>query len=460
MFSKTRSLLYALAVLAVLAPVKSAPTPQEEFTIIGDDLPRSSGRVTATSAPSVTQTTASITIVSPKAEQTGVSEITRQNALAAQQQNAGFANLNVDDACQNGEQACISGFFVLCASEKWQVFSCGPPKSCFALPKQGVNGTGILCVTESVAKDIFADAGVTGGITGSDPTGHCTTATSTPVPKFTTLPPSGSFSIDQTLTFTVNVPKSSATIVDQVVTVTTSTTTITVEPSASANALFVRERPQTPSPVPVSSTTISEASSTPSSTNPDIVVIGLSTLPGTAVPSSSASTVTPITVIPNPTAVVTPAGSDPATTVAPSNTAGGSAIPVVTATGADGIVTVVIMSASTVTVTAPATACAPSNTIITPSVPSSSVTFFTTPTISPQETTVPVIIASSSAPVFTVSFPSASASSSTPVVVSSTTSAAGRFSFSTGAPFPTVVPSGGGEFSDISVLLTATVGGN
>jgi len=83
------------------------------------------------------------------------------NGQKAQQLNAAFQNLTVDDACSStfpighfyhlfylkhrsttaGDRACISRDLAECVDDKWQTSSCPGTQQCFALPsvkKEGV----------------------------------------------------------------------------------------------------------------------------------------------------------------------------------------------------------------------------------------------------------------------------------------------------------------------------------
>ncbi|KAK7439368.1 hypothetical protein VKT23_017592 [Stygiomarasmius scandens] len=87
------------------------------------------------------------------------------NGQQAQQLNAAFQNLTVDDACSTGDRACISGDLAECVDDKWQTSSCPGTQQCFALPsvkKEGV--INISCTSERSALSLISATGATGGI--------------------------------------------------------------------------------------------------------------------------------------------------------------------------------------------------------------------------------------------------------------------------------------------------------
>ncbi|KAI0765215.1 hypothetical protein C8Q74DRAFT_1037153 [Fomes fomentarius] len=90
----------------------------------------------------------------------------KQNALDAQALNAKFASLTADDACTDGEQACVQGGFAQCVGGKFQVSQCAGDSQCFVLPLANKAGTSITCDTPEDAAARFTTAGVDGGVDG------------------------------------------------------------------------------------------------------------------------------------------------------------------------------------------------------------------------------------------------------------------------------------------------------
>ncbi|THU96530.1 hypothetical protein K435DRAFT_664342, partial [Dendrothele bispora CBS 962.96] len=85
------------------------------------------------------------------------------NGQKAQQLNAAFKNLTVDDACSTGDQACISGDLANCVDDKWQTTSCRGSQQCFALPSVKQQGVNVACTSERSAESLISATGATGG---------------------------------------------------------------------------------------------------------------------------------------------------------------------------------------------------------------------------------------------------------------------------------------------------------
>jgi len=91
-----------------------------------------------------------------------------QNGIDAQKLNAKFASLTASSSCTDGEQACIGDAFAICANGKFVLQPCSGGTICAALPLVNKPGTSITCDTKADAIARIAQAGATGGFTGSD----------------------------------------------------------------------------------------------------------------------------------------------------------------------------------------------------------------------------------------------------------------------------------------------------
>jgi len=94
-----------------------------------------------------------------------------QNGETAQQLNSEFHNLTINDPCQSGTAACISGAQAQCNSNgTWEVQQCQEGTQCFALPNKKSAGTNIKCKTEQDALSLIQETGAQGGICGNNST--------------------------------------------------------------------------------------------------------------------------------------------------------------------------------------------------------------------------------------------------------------------------------------------------
>lgn len=95
-----------------------------------------------------------------------------QNGQAAQQLNAEFQNLTINDQCQSGQQACIAGAQATCnTGGAWEAVECPTNTECFALPNKKSNGTNLKCTSEQDALSLIQDTGAQGGIFGDNSNG-------------------------------------------------------------------------------------------------------------------------------------------------------------------------------------------------------------------------------------------------------------------------------------------------
>lgn len=100
---------------------------------------------TATAAPStgtVPSTGSTNTTVSdPAPSSSSSTDFQRQNGLDAKALNDEFPNISADDACTDGEQACVEGGFAQCVGGAWSIQQCSGGNQCFALPLVNKAGT-------------------------------------------------------------------------------------------------------------------------------------------------------------------------------------------------------------------------------------------------------------------------------------------------------------------------------
>ncbi|KAF8067718.1 carbohydrate-binding module family 19 protein [Lyophyllum atratum] len=473
MSPRASAVLFLFAFLAVLAPVRGAPTLL---------IPRHEGHDdnTNTTTPTTTPNTAQ-----------------KQNGLDAQQLNVKFASLKASDACQDGEMACVTNSFAQCVSGKWAVTPCAAGIQCVALPLVNKPGTSIVCDSNADALARFAAAGVQGGITGtaSNDTGNTTDTTTDnggseggddceddnagsdgdvgddeecdDEEDGTTTNGEDEECDDQDDGSTTNGE-------DEVITVTvTATPTAIAESTGSTILLNVGKTASAP---PSASSSAGDYAGYKrqlvSSASPSGAISSITPVTVTVIPSSANTAVTSV-VAPTVTVTVAPTTqvNVPTSVSAPTPASSGGVEPTAIVIGADGIRTVTVVS--TVTVGCGATSVAP--TVILPSsspVSSSApiVTLTLSSTATPSSVAIPsssVVVRSSSVPassssgsVFT-NLPSASATASSATGTSTPAGGRGGFSFST-APSPTPAPQGGvnngsGKTMDLSELLTATV---
>lgn len=142
MIFKLSTAFVFLAHVAILAPVRAAPTLIARHE--GHDESSSAG------APS------------------SATPFAKQNALDAQKLNARFKTIKATDSCTGNEMACIDGGFAQCVGGQWQVQKCSGNLRCYALPLVNKAGTSLACDTQEDSKSRFEAAGVSGGIDGSD----------------------------------------------------------------------------------------------------------------------------------------------------------------------------------------------------------------------------------------------------------------------------------------------------
>lgn len=132
MFKASTTALVAATILAVMAPVRTAP------------------------------------LLAARAAPGNANSIVRQNALEAQQLNVKFSSVKATDSCQGNEQACVNGAFAQCVQGKWTVHApCAGNLQCFALPLVLKQGVALVCDTPQGAERRFQDAGVSGGTRGT-----------------------------------------------------------------------------------------------------------------------------------------------------------------------------------------------------------------------------------------------------------------------------------------------------
>ncbi|KAH6909487.1 hypothetical protein BKA70DRAFT_1276300 [Coprinopsis sp. MPI-PUGE-AT-0042] len=129
MFKLSNAVLVAATILAVIAPVRTAPTLLAR------------------------QSTGSLV---------------KENALQAQKLNAKFSTIKTTDSCQGSDQACVNGAFAQCVQGKWAVHApCASNLRCYALPLVLKQGVALVCDTPDGADRRFQDAGVSGGPKGT-----------------------------------------------------------------------------------------------------------------------------------------------------------------------------------------------------------------------------------------------------------------------------------------------------
>ncbi|KAI0826233.1 hypothetical protein BC629DRAFT_1454256 [Irpex lacteus] len=90
----------------------------------------------------------------------------QQNGLDAQKLNAQFATLKSTDSCTEGTQACVEESFAQCVGGTWQLTPCSPGTSCFALPLVNKAGTSLSCDTQADVIVRMQAAGVDASVTG------------------------------------------------------------------------------------------------------------------------------------------------------------------------------------------------------------------------------------------------------------------------------------------------------
>ncbi|KAK2463674.1 hypothetical protein APHAL10511_004425 [Amanita phalloides] len=88
------------------------------------------------------------------------------NGQQAQKLNAGFAQLDENSSCTEGQNACVKSQFAQCVNGKFVGTSCSATLGCFALPLVNKPGTSVVCTTQSDAQARIAATGVQGGVTG------------------------------------------------------------------------------------------------------------------------------------------------------------------------------------------------------------------------------------------------------------------------------------------------------
>jgi hypothetical protein len=94
-----------------------------------------------------------------------------KNGQTAQELNAAFNNLTINDQCKNGEEACISGALAKCDDAgKWEAQQCPADSQCFALPNTKREGTKIQCTSEQKALSLIEASGAQGGLFGDNST--------------------------------------------------------------------------------------------------------------------------------------------------------------------------------------------------------------------------------------------------------------------------------------------------
>ncbi|RXW17307.1 hypothetical protein EST38_g8549 [Candolleomyces aberdarensis] len=142
MIFKLSTAFVFLAYVAVLAPVKAAPTLIARHE--GHDEPSSAGASSS------------------------ATNFAKQNALDAQKLNAKFKTIKATDSCTNNEMACIDGGFAQCVGGQWQVQKCAGSLRCYALPLVNKAGTSLACDSQEGSKARFEVAGVSGGTDGAD----------------------------------------------------------------------------------------------------------------------------------------------------------------------------------------------------------------------------------------------------------------------------------------------------
>ncbi|TFK28555.1 hypothetical protein FA15DRAFT_665268 [Coprinopsis marcescibilis] len=140
MFKLSTSFI-AFALLATLAPVRSAPTL----------FARHEGH--GSSAPAAGSATTDVA----------------RNALDAQKMNTRFTGIQVTDSCELGQVSCIEGGFAQCVNGRWVVQPCATGLRCYAVPLINSRGTSLVCDTQEATLARFENAGVTGGIRGDAP---------------------------------------------------------------------------------------------------------------------------------------------------------------------------------------------------------------------------------------------------------------------------------------------------
>ncbi|KAG5642650.1 hypothetical protein DXG03_002389 [Asterophora parasitica] len=399
--------LFLLALSAVLAPVRSAPT---FFT------PRHEGHDDASAAP---------------AEAT---DLQHENAVKAQKLNAASKNVKVTDACQGNEIQCIDGAFAMCNFGKWALTECsGAGLRCYNLPLVNKAGVTSSCTTEADAVARFEAAGVTGGPGGS---------TSTSTDDDEDCDDDDEHEGDEDCNDEDDHPgKASSTLVSEPIVVTV---TQTVTPSPTATVVLVAGK-GTAAAAPFSANAggyygykrqlQQESPADTPVTNSTVIATP------TVLPSNSVVTQT-VNTIPSSTVLQTTSNALP-TTIS-------SSLPISTGVvlGADGIRTVTVVSTSTVTVCGASTIAptpTPVSTVI--DLPKSTSTFTFVTTITPSVTTITSSVTPGSSSAVLSSIP---ASSSTP---------AATISFSTPTA-PTPAPENGGSASssiNISEQITAAI---
>ncbi|TFK61301.1 hypothetical protein BDN72DRAFT_849815 [Pluteus cervinus] len=161
MACRASTALLLLSLFFNMAPVRGIPMPMPFLQA------RQYGS-SASTAPSATMMSSISTGTSASVN------FKQQNALDAQKLNAKFATMQTSDSCQAGDMACIKSSFAQCVGGKWESTPCSTGTICVALPLVNKPGTSLVCDTLGDAVQRFSDAGVSGGLTGSD-TGNSTT---------------------------------------------------------------------------------------------------------------------------------------------------------------------------------------------------------------------------------------------------------------------------------------------
>jgi len=103
-----------------------------------------------------------------------------KNGQTAQNLNVAFNNLTINDPCQSGQEACVSGALAKCDNAgKWEAQQCPSNTQCFALPDIRSGGTKLRCTSQDRASTLIQASGAQGGIFGNNSTNSSDSSSAT-----------------------------------------------------------------------------------------------------------------------------------------------------------------------------------------------------------------------------------------------------------------------------------------
>jgi hypothetical protein len=111
-----------------------------------------------------------------------------KNGQTAQNLNVAFNNLTINDPCQSGQEACVSGALAKCDNTgKWEAQQCPSNTQCFALPDIRSGGTKLRCTSQQRASTLIQASGAQGGVFGNNSTAGADSSNSSATQTVTVL---------------------------------------------------------------------------------------------------------------------------------------------------------------------------------------------------------------------------------------------------------------------------------